>query len=310
MDKLTAMQVFTRVVDAGSFVKAANQLDISTSAVSRLVAELEAHLNTRLLQRSTRKLSLTEAGRLYHARCLQILGDVVEAESELGQEGQRPFGLLRINVPVSFGQLHLSPLIAAYQKAHPDVIVEIELSDRSVDLVEEGFDLALRISGQITDTLVARRLATIRIVTAAAPSYLAQHGRPLTPADLANHNCLIYTNGSRRGEWDFSGADGNITIKVAGHFRANNGDLLRRAALAGEGIICEPSFLIGEDLASGALEILLPDCTTPQLALYAVYPSRRHLSAKIRSFIDFLPAQMSEPPAWDGWMKNSTQPKS
>lgn len=304
MDKLTAMQVFTRVVDAGSFVKAADQLDISTSAASRLIAELETHLNTRLLQRSTRKLSLTEAGRHYHARCLQILGDVAEAESELCQETQRPFGLLRINAPVSFGQLHLSPLITAYQNAYPDVIVEIELSDRSIDLVEEGFDLALRIAGQITDTLVARRLVSIRLVTAAAPAYLKQFGRPQTPADLANHNCLVYTNSSRRGEWDFSGPQGDISMKVAGHFRANNGDLLRRAALAGEGIICEPSFLIGEDLASGALTPLLPDYHAPAIALFAVYPSRRHLSAKIRSFIDFLQANMSDPPAWDRWMKD------
>ncbi|MEN9659384.1 MAG: hypothetical protein RL571_2849 [Pseudomonadota bacterium] len=303
MDKLSAMQVFTRVVDAGSFVKAADQLDISTSAASRLIAELEAALNTRLLQRSTRKLSLTDAGRSYHARCLQILADVAEAESDLGIESKRPFGLLRINAPVSFGQLQLPPLIAAYQKAYPDVVVEIELSDRSIDLVEEGFDLALRIAGQITDTLVARRLASIRIVTAAAPAYLEQQGTPQTPADLANHNCLVYTNGNRRGEWDFSGPDSDISIKVAGHFRANNGDLLRRAALAGEGIICEPSFLIGEDLASGTLTHILSDYHAPQLTLFAVYPSRRHLSTKVRSFIDFLQGQMQEPPVWDGWMK-------
>ncbi|WP_164521534.1 substrate binding domain-containing protein [Iodobacter ciconiae] len=142
-----------------------------------------------------------------------------------------------------------------------------------------------------------------RIVAAAAPSYLARYGRPLTPADLANHNCLTYTNSSRRGEWDFSGADGDITAKVGGHFRVNNGDLLRRAALAGEGIICEPSFLIGEDLSQGVLEILLPDYATPELTLYALYPSHRHLSAKIRSFINFLAARISEPPAWDGWIK-------
>ncbi|KAF0814064.1 HTH-type transcriptional regulator DmlR [Andreprevotia sp. IGB-42] len=302
MDRLAAMQVFNKVVEAGSFVRAAALLGISTTAASRLVADLESHLGARLLQRTTRRLSLTEAGRAYHERAMQILADIAEAEAALDDETAQPGGLLRVNAPVSFGVRHLATLLPRYQAAHPAVKLELTLSDRTVDLVEEGYDLALRISGQLAGNLITRRLAPIRIAACAAPAYLARHGAPQTPQELLQHNCLIYTYGAGGDEWRFTQGGTVHTIKVQGTLRANNGDLLVAAARAGAGLINEPTFLVGDDLQAGTLECVLPGFASPELALYAVYPSRRHLSAKVRSFIDFLRAEWGDTPPWDAWM--------
>lgn len=303
MDRLTAMQVFVRVVEAGSFVKAAEQLEISTTATSRLVANLETHLGTRLLQRTTRRLGLTEAGSAYFDRCQQIVGAVEEAEAQVGLEAQRPFGTLRVSGPVVFGMQHLAPLLAAYRARYPEVRVDISLADRIVDLVDEGFDVAIRIAGRLADTLVARRLTTIRIVVCASPGYLKRHGTPRVPSDLAKHNCLLYTIIDRPGEWTLEGPHGSTTTKVSGSLRSNNGDVLRTATLAGEGIVVQPSFMVGEDLRLGKLVPVLERFCQPDLAAYAVYPTRRHLPAKVRSFVDFLAETISDPPPWDAWMK-------
>jgi DNA-binding transcriptional LysR family regulator len=303
MDKLAAMQVFVRVVEAGSFVKAAGQLGISTTAVSRLVADLETHLGTRLLQRTTRRLSLTVAGSAYFERCQQIIGAIDEAESLVGLEAQRPYGTLRVSAPVAFGALHLAPLLAAYGARYPEVRIDIALADRIVDLVDEGFDVAIRIAGRLADTLVARRLTTVRIAVCAAPEYLRRHGTPRAPADLARHNCLLYTLTERPGEWTFEGPHGSQTVKVAGSLRSNNGDLLHNAALAGEGIVVQPTFIVGDDLRQGRLVHVLPRHRQPDLAAYAVYPTRRHLPAKVRSFVDFLAGAISDQPSWDAWMQ-------
>lgn len=303
MDKLAAMQVFVRVVEAGSFVKAAGQLDISTTAASRLVADLEAQLRTRLLHRTTRRLHLTAAGSAYFERCQQIVGAIEEADALVGLEAQRPFGALRISGPVVFGALHLAPLLAAYGARYPAVRVDIALADRIVDLVDEGYDVAIRIAGRLADTLVARRLTTIRVAACAAPDYLRRHGTPRAPDDLAEHNCLLYTIGERSGEWTFEGPQGSTTVKVAGSLRANNGELLHKAALAGEGIAVQPTFIVGDDLRDGRLVRVLPRYCQPDLAAYAVYPTRRHLPAKVRSFVDFLAEAISDPPPWDAWMQ-------
>jgi DNA-binding transcriptional LysR family regulator len=303
MDRLTAMQVFVRVVEAGSFVKAAGQLEISTTAASRLVADLEAHLGTRLLQRTTRRLSLTAAGSAYFDRCQQIVGAVEEAEALVGLEAQRPFGTLRVSGPVVFGMLHLAPLLAAYGARYPEVRVDISLADRIVDLVDEGFDVAIRIAGRLADALVARRLTTVRIAVCASPEYLRRHGTPRAPPDLAKHNCLLYSINERPGEWTFEGPQGSTTVKVAGSLRSNNGDLLRTAALAGVGIVVQPTFIVGDDLRQGKLVPVLPRYCQPDLAAYAIYPTRRHLPAKVRSFVDFLAEAISDPPPWDAWMK-------
>ncbi|MBK7472132.1 MAG: LysR family transcriptional regulator [Betaproteobacteria bacterium] len=303
MDRLTAMQVFVRVVEAGSFVKAAGQLEISTTAASRLVADLEAHLGTRLLQRTTRRLGLTAAGSTYFESCQQIVGAVADAEAQVGLEAQRPFGTLRVSGPVVFGMQHLAPLLAAYGARYPDVRVDIALADRMVDLVDEGFDVAIRIAGKLADTLVARRLTSIRIVVCAAPGYLKRHGTPRVPSDLARHNCLRYTIMDRSAEWTLAGPQGNVATKVSGTLLSNNGDVLRTAALAGVGIVVQPSFMVGEDLRLGRLVPVLERYCQPDLAAYAVYPTRRHLPAKVRSFVDFLAETLSDPPPWDAWMK-------
>ncbi|MEW9897121.1 LysR family transcriptional regulator [Chitinivorax sp. PXF-14] len=302
MDRLLAMQTFARVVEAGSFVRAAERLGISTTAASRLVADLEARLATRLLNRTTRRLSLTEAGQAYYERCQQILHDIDDAEIAVGSETRRPAGLLRLSAPFTFGHRHLAPLLLSYRAAYPEVTVEVSLSDRMIDLVEEGIDLALRITRQPAPNLVARRLAPARILPCAAPAYLARHGTPGTPAELASHNCLVYTYGGMHTEWRFAGPEGDTAVRVAGSLRANNGDMLRAAALAGEGIVLEPSFNIGDDLRSGRLVPLLPAYRVAALGILAVYPSRRYLSAKVRSFVDHLVAGMGEAPPWDTWL--------
>ncbi|TJZ76310.1 LysR family transcriptional regulator [Chitiniphilus eburneus] len=295
------MAIFVRVVESGSFVRAAERLQISTTAASRLVADLENHLGARLLNRTTRKLSLTEAGQDYHARCVQILADVAEAEGALSHETRRPQGTLRISAPVSLGILHLAPLLSRYRQRYPDVMLHLELADRTVDLVEEGFDLALRIAPRLGENLVARRLCRIRVPISASPDYLARHGMPITPQALADHNCLLYSYAAGGDDWPF-GDDGAQKVRVKGNLRANNGDVLCAAARAGEGIIRQPTFLIGEDLRHGRLVRLLQDYGEPELFAWAVYPSRRHVAAKVRSMIDFLAGEWGDPPPWDGWM--------
>jgi DNA-binding transcriptional LysR family regulator len=302
MDKLAAMQAFVRVVEAGSFVKAAEQLGVSTTSTSRLVADLEADLGARLLQRTTRRLSLTAMGAEYFSRAQAILSAVEEAAAVAGLESSRPFGSLRVSAPVVFGTLHLPPLLAAFHARHPNVRVDMSLADRVVDLVEEGFDIAIRIAARLADALVARRLCTIRLVACASPEYLRRHGTPKSPADLARHHCLVYTFSERPDEWRFDGPRGPVTVKVSGALRSNNGDLLRRAALADEGVVVSPTFMAGDDLLHGRLVQVMPRYRQPSIAAHAVYPTRRHLPAKVRAFVDLLAEALSDPPPWDAWM--------
>lgn len=304
MDRIAAMQTFVRVVESGSFVRAAEQLGLSTTAASRQVAELEAHLGGRLLNRTTRSLSLTDAGRVYYERCLLLLSELEETEAQVGRQSHSPSGLLRLTAPISFGAERLAGLLAEFRVRNPLVSIEVSLSDRLVDLVEEGFDLALRITSELEPSLVARRLCTVRIVCCAAPTYLANAGMPRRLTELSQHACLIYTNTARSDEWVFSGPNGRESIAVNGGWRANSGDILRVAALAGEGITCQPTFLIGEDLRAGRLVTVLSDYRLADLAMYAVYPSRRHLSAKVRALVDYLASALGDPPPWDAWNAN------
>jgi DNA-binding transcriptional LysR family regulator len=296
------MRLFAKIVEAGSFVQAAQRLQISNAAATRQLADLEAHLGTRLLHRSTRRISLTESGRAYLDRCLQILADIGEAESRARDAAADPAGLLRINAPVSFSVLHLAPLLPRFLAAHPRLAVDVTLSDRVVDLVEEGYDLAVRIGRELKTTLVARALAPARMVTCAAPAYLARRGVPRVPADLRDHNCLTYTYWSTREEWRFRGGGREHVVPVSGNFHANNGDLLRLAARDGLGIAVQPSFIVGEDLRAGTLVQVLADFPPPPLTVYAVYASRRHLPAKVRALVDFLAGAFGPEPAWDAWM--------
>ncbi|AOY02423.1 LysR family transcriptional regulator [Jeongeupia sp. USM3] len=299
MDRFAAMQVFTAVVDAGSFVRAAERLGQSTTAVSRQLAELEAHLGVRLLQRTTRTMSLTEAGRIYYAQCVSLLADLSDAEAAVSSASQIASGVLRVNAPVSFAIRHLAPLLPRFRTLQPQVGIELAVNDRVVDLVDEGFDLALRISRQPqASTLIARRLASVRVVVCASPDYLARHGTPATPDDLGRHQCLGYSYTDRGTSWEFTGPPAH-SIEVNGFLRANNGDVLVEAAIAGAGLIAQPTFLVGDALRDGRLVRVLADHALPDYTAWAVYPSRRFLSAKVRSFVDFLGAAWGDAPPWD-----------
>jgi len=289
MDRLQAMTVFAKVVEQGSFARAADRLSISTSACSRLVADLEAHLETRLLNRTTRRLSLTESGQGFYERCVQLLADLDDAERAATESTASPRGTLRLTTSINFGVRHVSPAIGEFLLKYPAVKFDVSLSDRIVDLVEEGYDLAIRIGSAGGETVVARKLGEARMVACASPAYLKAHGAPKTPEDLARHSCLTYEYMPVRNVWPFRGKDGREhAIRVTGPLHSNNGDLLAAAAVAGVGIAYEPEFILGPDVKAGRLLPILTSYTAPLGPIYAVYPSRRYLTAKVRTFVDFL----------------------
>lgn len=289
MDRFLALTAFAKVVETGSFARAAQRLNTSVSSVSRHVSELEAHLNARLLNRTTRRLSLTESGRAFHERCVQLLADLEEAEESAGAATIRPRGTLRLTSSITFGARHLAPAIAAFITRYPEMRFDIELSDRAVDLVDEGFDVAVRIGPIGSQNLVGRKVGETRLVCCAAPSYLAQHGEPATPEDLAAHACLTYEYSSLRNVWPFRDRAGRErNVRVVGPVHANNGRFLEALAVEGAGIACEPDFIVGPDVRAGKLTTILRDYAPPPASIYVAYPSRRHLSAKVRTFTDFL----------------------
>ena len=294
MDLLASMKMYVAVVDSGSFAAAATKLDMSRAMASKQVQKLEEHLGTRLLNRTTRRLSLTETGREFYERSLQIMGDVDEAEQIAGQMTRRPQGVLRISIPLSYGQHRLAAIIGAYIQAYPQVQLDIALSDRKVDLVEEGLDLAIRIGAMPQSDLIARKIGSVRSVVCASPAYLARHGVPQAPADLAGHACLGYTLSGSAAEWRLEGASGALSVPIAGPLRADNGDLIRLAALGGAGIVFQPRFIVDADLDAGRLVRVLPGWQSAELGVHAVYPSRKHLSAKVRTFVDFLVAALAD----------------
>lgn len=300
MDRLRSLETFIKVVETGSFARAAEALDTSPAGVTRHIAELEARLGTRLLQRSSRRLSLTESGSLYFERAKQVLEDLTEADALAGAATLRPAGLLRVNVPVAFGIRVLAPLWPTFRQRHPEVRLDIALADRFVDLVEEGVDAAVRIGRLSNSNLIARRLATARGFVCASPGYLAKYGAPAAPEELAQHRCLGYRYASTRDEWVLLAPDGNeARVAVRCEFHANNGDVLMQAACAGEGIVMLPSFIVGDAIRAGHLVPVLRDWTFPPLGIHVVYPSRRHLSAKVRALFDFLGEHIGDPPTWE-----------
>ena len=299
MDRLSAMRVFAQVAESGSFAAAADKLDISTSAASRHVADLEAHLKTRLLNRTTRRVSLTETGRAFFGRCVQLLADLEEAEQEAARAAVVPRGTVRLTTPVNFGVRHVAPAIAGFMAQHPDVRFDVSLSDRVVDLVEEGFDLAIRIGAPGSENVVARKLGETRLVPCASPAYLAAHGAPQVPEDLARHNCFTYEYVIPRNLWRFRDPGGaERSVRVSGTLHSNNGDLLAEAAVLGAGIVFEPAFIVGPEVRAGRLVPLLQDFEPPATPIYAVYPSRKHLSAKVRRFVDLLIERFSRAQDW------------
>jgi DNA-binding transcriptional LysR family regulator len=296
MDRFQEMQAFAAVVDAGSFVGASDALTMSKAAVSRQIAELETRLGVRLLHRTTRKLSLTEEGEVFYARCRELLGGLAEAEAEVTARSGQALGVLKVSAPVSFGLLHLAGLWAGFMAAHPNVSLEVMLSDRMVDLVEEGFDVAVRIARLPSSSLVSRKLSSTRMVLCATPQYLKEHGTPKHPLELAQHRVLAYTLLATGETWGFDGPEGPVSVKVAPRLHSNSGDTCRAAALGHQGIILQPAFLIADDLRSGRLVELLPQYRSLELGIYALYPTRKHVLPKVRLLIDYLVQSFADRP--------------
>jgi DNA-binding transcriptional LysR family regulator len=257
------------------------------------VAELEARLRVRLLHRTTRRLSLTAEGEVFFTRCKELLAGVEEAEAEISVRSGEAVGVLKLSVPVSFGVLRLAPLWGGFLAAHPQLKLDITLSDRLVDLVDEGFDMAVRIGRLSSSTLVSRQLATTRLVLCATRSYLRKHGRPKSPADLAQHTVLAYSLLAMGDSWVFEGPEGPVSVKVHPRMRTNSGDTCRAVALAHQGIIWQPTFLVEDDLREGRLVELLPEYRSPELGVHAVYPSRKHVPTKVRVLVDYLAGALS-----------------
>lgn len=291
MDRALEMQVFCTVVDKGSFVGVIDALEMSKAAVSRHVNALEERLGVRLLQRTTRRLSLTEEGRIFYQQAREVLALMGEAESAVSSGNHEPAGVLRVNAPVSFGVLHLAPLWTAFLKQYPKIELDISLNDRQVDLVEEGYDVAVRIARMESSSLVGRRFASTRMRLCAAPSYIKSHAPLEVPQDLTEHRVIAYSNFSSGNEWRFSGPGGEHKVNTRSVIRCNNGDTCRSIALTAGGILLQPSFMVSEDLRRGDLVELLPAYRSVELGIYAVYPTRKHLPTKVRAFINFLVEQ-------------------
>ena len=289
MDKFESMKAFTRVVEAGGFAAAAREMGVTRSTVNKLVINLEGHLQTQLLQRTTRKVSPTDAGRAFYIRCVNILADVQDAELALSQLDDNPKGTLRVNAPMTFGTLHLAPILSEFMVQYPDIQVELSLNDRMIDPIEEGFDVTLRIAIAPTSaSLVVEDLATSPLVLCAAPSYLDRAGTPLHPQDLRHHACLHYGYMSQQRMWSLIGPDQSYQVGVKGPLCCNNGEVLCEAAIAGLGLVILPKFIVSEALEQGLLIPVLEAYQPGILKICALYPVNRRLSTKVTVWTEFL----------------------
>lgn len=288
MDKLTSMNVFVRVAKAGSFAGAARDLGISRAMATKHIMQLESELNTRLFNRTTRNISLTEVGQSYLERCQQVLLDVEEMEAAVTHMQREPRGLLKISAPPVIGATQIAPALTEYLKGYPELSVEMVLKGGQVDLIDEGVDIAIYL-GPISDTsLVARKLASSSLVVCASPEYLKQYGAPQDPEDLEDHSCLINWAIPPRNKWRFKGILGEREVTVTGRMQANMGDPIRMAAVNGLGLVMLPKYIVGRDIEKGKLVPIMEDYAIAPLDIHAVYPHRKYLSAKVRSFVDFI----------------------
>jgi DNA-binding transcriptional LysR family regulator len=300
MDMPGAMIVFAQVVDSRSFSAAAARLGLSKSAVSKQIAKLEDRLGARLLNRTTRTLSPTDAGQEFYERCLRVAREVEEAERAITHLSAEPRGVLRLNAPASFGREYLAPLVPEMLARWPELRIEATFEDRFVDVVAEGFDLVIRITRLQDSSLVARRLAPCRRLVCAAPAYLERHGVPRTPADLARHDCVLYSYATDQNEWEFVGPDGRLeTVRVDGRLRANSAEVTLAVLRAGAALALSPDFIVGPDIAAGRLVPLLTDYENPFGAIYAVWPHNRNLAPKVRAVVDFLVERFAVEPIWE-----------
>ena len=313
MTNFNSLPIFVALVESGSFSKAGEQLNTSKSAVSKRISQLEDELGVRLFNRTTRSLTLTEAGEAYYDYASQALALAKEAEYAVSRLQAKPKGKLKISVPMTFGRLYIAHLIPSFMALYPDIQIEMIMDDKRQDFIKQGFDIGIRI-GQLEDSsLIAKKIATCRSVICASPTYLTQHATPLTPHELNEHNCLYYSYFRAGQDWLFhkktnkktlnfltSDTRGMIKIPAKGNYRVNNSDALHYAALAGLGVVNMPTFIVGEDIKQKNLTVILQDYPQPIHGIYAIFPERKHLSAKVRLFIDFLEEYIgSETPVWD-----------
>lgn len=300
MDKLESMRAFVEVVNHSGFAAAGRQLGLSRSVVNKLVAQLEGELDVQLLQRTTRRVSPTDTGRAYYERCVDILAEVAAAERSAAQLQTEPKGALRINAPMSFGTMHLAEAIAHFMQRYPDIQMQLTLNDRFIDLIEEGFDVTLRIAElRADDSLVTRAIAPISRVICAAPSYLEARGMPVEPDDLQNHDCLKYGHLAANSQWqlvDQTGKQMNVRLRCRGY--SNNGEVLRECAIAGAGVTLLPTFIVGQALQSGQLIQVLADYCPLPITAYLAYATNRHLSTKIQLLVAFL-QDWFKSPTWE-----------
>jgi DNA-binding transcriptional LysR family regulator len=292
MDRLDAMRLFVRVAELGSFSAVAQQLGVARSVVTRQIAALETYLGVKLMARSTRRLTLTSAGSAYLEKCRVILNLVEAAEADVAEERLTPRGNIRISLPLSFGLKRLAPLLLDFSQRYPEVALDMDYSDRRVNLIEEGIDLSIRITRRLEPGDVARKIGVGHMLAVASPEYLARHGRPQHPSELAHHECLGYTAGAAGQNWQFM-VDGQLaSFPVRSRINANNGEVLTEAAAQGLGITLQPDFIADSFLAAGRVEAILTDFPVPELGIYAMLPSNRHVPHRVRVLMDFLAASV------------------
>jgi len=300
MNRFENMDTFIRVVEAGSISGAADRLNVAKSAVSRRLKELEKHLGVELFHRTTRQMNLTDTGRAFYHQAVRILDDVLEAEIATSQAHGTLKGNLKIALPSTFGLMHMGPIINDFIKEHPQIEFDLDFNDREVDLIQEGFDLAIRIANLPDSSLIARRIAPVKTVICASPDYLQQMGTPRSPQDLINHKCLVYSLQRDFEYWHLTDANGNeIKTKIYPYLKASTGEFLKEAAVDGQGIILVPTFIAYQEIENGSLIPLLKNYTSPQINAYAIYPQTRHLSQRVRAFVDLLVKRFEGIPYWD-----------
>ena len=305
MDRFENMNAFVRVVEAGSISAAADRMDVAKSVISRRLKELEAHLGVELFHRTTRQMNLTDSGRAFYQQSVRILADILEAEHATSQFHGALKGNLKVALPLSFGLMHLGPAINEFLQAHPEIEFDLDFNDRHVDLLVEGFDLAIRIASLPDSSLIARRLAPIQTVMCASPAYLERMGTPQSPQKLIQHRCLVYNLIGNLENWNVFDATGQlIKTRITPYLKASNGEFLRDAAVAGMGIVLLPTFIVYQEIERGALMPIMTNYHYSQLAAYAIYPQTRHLSQRVRAFVDFLVERFEGSPYWDECLEN------
>ena len=306
MDRFENMNAFVRVVESGGISAAADRMNIAKSVISRRLKELEQHLGVELFHRTTRQMNLTDSGRTFYQQAARILADILEAEHATSQFHGALKGNLKVALPLSFGLMHLGPAINDFLQTHPDIEFDLDFNDRHVDLLAEGFDLAIRIASLPDSSLIARRLAPIQTILCASPAYLERTGTPQSPVELIDHRCMVYNLISNLEYWNlFDAANQLIKTRITPYLKASNGEFLRDAAVDGQGIVLLPTFIVYREIERGTLVPILTNYHAPPLAAYAIYPQTRHLSQRVRAFVDFLVKRFEGVPYWDGCLENA-----